>query len=138
MRWVCMVYDLFCVFFFFKQKTAYEMRISDWSSDVCSSDLDLARMVSLNPCIDAILLEVADPSQVLAISQLSHDPRYSWIAPGTARRFKAVSATVEEVAALDPDMVLAGWYLGTATSEALTASGYRNATTGVPGQLTDR
>src|SRR3546814_6820246 len=28
----------FC--FFFKQKTAYEMRISDWSSDVCSSDLD--------------------------------------------------------------------------------------------------
>src|SRR3546814_2810559 len=30
------IYD---VFFFFKQKTAYEMRISDWSSDVCSSDL---------------------------------------------------------------------------------------------------
>src|SRR3546814_1481701 len=30
---------LFCCFFFFKQKTAYEMRISDWSSDVCSSDL---------------------------------------------------------------------------------------------------
>src|SRR3546814_10815195 len=29
----------FCWFFFFKQKTAYEMRISDWSSDVCSSDL---------------------------------------------------------------------------------------------------
>src|SRR3546814_4363769 len=29
----------FVVFFFFKQKTAYEMRISDWSSDVCSSDL---------------------------------------------------------------------------------------------------
>src|SRR3546814_14651940 len=28
-----------CMFFFFKQKTAYEMRISDWSSDVCSSDL---------------------------------------------------------------------------------------------------
>src|SRR3546814_5527375 len=30
---------LLCFFFFFKQKTAYEMRISDWSSDVCSSDL---------------------------------------------------------------------------------------------------
>src|SRR3546814_2821447 len=28
-----------CLFFFFKQNTAYEMRISDWSSDVCSSDL---------------------------------------------------------------------------------------------------
>src|SRR3546814_10577372 len=33
---VCMILS---VFFFFKQKTAYEMRISDWSSDVCSSDL---------------------------------------------------------------------------------------------------
>src|SRR3546814_10456972 len=30
-------------FFFFKQKTAYEMRISDWSSDVCSSDLSASR-----------------------------------------------------------------------------------------------
>src|SRR3546814_9281372 len=29
------------LFFFFKQKTAYEMRISDWSSDVCSSDLHM-------------------------------------------------------------------------------------------------
>src|SRR3546814_5300705 len=44
----CLFYDSFCstvvcfisvFFFFFKQKTAYEMRISDWSSDVCSSDL---------------------------------------------------------------------------------------------------
>src|SRR3546814_7340427 len=35
-----LVYMVFlCFFFFFKQKTAYEMRISDWSSDVCSSDL---------------------------------------------------------------------------------------------------
>src|SRR3546814_5596546 len=31
--------DVLIVVFFFKQKTAYEMRISDWSSDVCSSDL---------------------------------------------------------------------------------------------------
>src|SRR3546814_7738252 len=31
--------DVYMFFFFFKQKTAYEMRISDWSSDVCSSDL---------------------------------------------------------------------------------------------------
>src|SRR3546814_7804999 len=32
-----------CIVFFFKQKTAYEMRISDWSSDVCSSDLRLVQ-----------------------------------------------------------------------------------------------
>src|SRR3546814_1151276 len=37
---------MFCFFFFFfKQKTAYEMRISDWSSDVCSSDLEAIIMV---------------------------------------------------------------------------------------------
>src|SRR3546814_10120427 len=38
---MCFIYfhDFGFVLFFFKQKTAYEMRISDWSSDVCSSDL---------------------------------------------------------------------------------------------------
>src|SRR3546814_4640109 len=35
-------------FFFFKQKTAYEMRISDWSSDVCSSDLSVLEFRSNN------------------------------------------------------------------------------------------
>src|SRR3546814_3370995 len=35
------------VFFFFKQKTAYEMRISDWSSDVCSSDLYAQSLIGL-------------------------------------------------------------------------------------------
>src|SRR3546814_11042499 len=51
-----------CFFFFFKQKTAYEMRISDWSSDVCSSDLieraaDPALIAGINeglaPCFAA-------------------------------------------------------------------------------------
>src|SRR3546814_5027317 len=37
----------FYVFFFFKQKTAYEMRISDWSSDVCSSDLANAEALDI-------------------------------------------------------------------------------------------
>src|SRR3546814_4777000 len=37
--WSCSVVSVVYGFFFFKQKTAYEMRISDWSSDVCSSDL---------------------------------------------------------------------------------------------------
>src|SRR3546814_5455274 len=38
------------LFFFFKQKTAYEMRISDWSSDVCSSDLHLMHRSLVRPC----------------------------------------------------------------------------------------
>src|SRR3546814_3840000 len=43
-----MVRRMYC-FFFFKQKTAYEMRISDWSSDVCSSDLrrdEIAKVIA--------------------------------------------------------------------------------------------
>src|SRR3546814_5217277 len=45
---------LVLVFFFFKQKTAYEMRISDWSSDVCSSDLtSLSRAGRLRAAVDA-------------------------------------------------------------------------------------
>src|SRR3546814_2874860 len=43
---------ILCFFFFFKQKTAYEMRISDWSSDVCSSDLP-AELVALRRGRDA-------------------------------------------------------------------------------------
>src|SRR3546814_3346745 len=52
---------LFCVccVFFFKQKTAYEMRISDWSSDVCSSDLQadqrLAKVV-FEQTVEAIVV----------------------------------------------------------------------------------
>src|SRR3546814_14157840 len=38
--------------FFFKQKTAYEMRISDWSSDVCSSDLDAAALDDRHDIVD--------------------------------------------------------------------------------------
>src|SRR3546814_3586907 len=38
-----------CFFFFFKQKTAYEMRISDWSSDVCSSDLQPGQFAAGQP-----------------------------------------------------------------------------------------
>src|SRR3546814_3787280 len=44
---LCMyIFFSILVFFFFKQKTAYEMRISDWSSDVCSSDLVVATKAS--------------------------------------------------------------------------------------------
>src|SRR3546814_6028438 len=47
------------VFFFFKQKTAYEMRISDWSSDVCSSDLPMVPLDYSDPDGRMIELSVA-------------------------------------------------------------------------------
>src|SRR3546814_4728710 len=59
---VCSVIS-FIFFFFFKQKTAYEMRISDWSSDVCSSDLTLAirrRIAYIIPMYDYVSVTIAD------------------------------------------------------------------------------
>src|SRR3546814_4236186 len=56
------VYSIF--FFFFKQKTAYEMRISDWSSDVCSSDLTVGQRV--------VTLDLKDPAdRAVAARELS-------------------------------------------------------------------
>src|SRR3546814_2713912 len=52
---------LFSFFFFFKQKTAYEMRISDWSSDVCSSDLVQEALVDLPASIAPLPLLVGPP-----------------------------------------------------------------------------
>src|SRR3546814_5098703 len=55
---------MFLLFFFFKQKTAYEMRISDWSSDVCSSESerfeDIQRIIQLNPEIPLALVVERD------------------------------------------------------------------------------
>src|SRR3546814_9822388 len=47
----------FVFFFFFKQKTAYEMRISDWSSDVCSSDLETHELGSIDKLVESINLQ---------------------------------------------------------------------------------
>src|SRR3546814_2193568 len=47
------------LFFVFKQKTAYEMRISDWSSDVCSSDLSLLTAIGRD-CVGALQFLTAD------------------------------------------------------------------------------
>src|SRR3546814_18916822 len=49
---ICRLIKILIIFVFFKQKTAYEMRISDWSSDVCSSDLTRKsqRVGQILPC----------------------------------------------------------------------------------------
>src|SRR3546814_13920608 len=62
----------FLLVFFFKQKTAYEMRISDWSSDVCSSDLVAAAAASLGAALtgrpamlsQGKVIEIAHPDWV--------------------------------------------------------------------------
>src|SRR3546814_12922806 len=56
-------------FFFFKQKTAYEMRISDWSSDVCSSDLH-AIHAAITDCRNAGIDLERDPAVILLARHL--------------------------------------------------------------------
>jgi iron complex transport system substrate-binding protein len=85
-------------------------------------------IVSLNPCTDAILADVAAPGQLLAISHYSKDPASSSMNAVLARRFRATSGSVEEVAMLAPDVVVAGSFLAPATRQALTDLGIRVVT----------
>ena len=84
-------------------------------------------IVSLNPCADAILAEVTAPGQVLAISHYSHDPRGSSMSLVQARRFPATGGTVEEIAALAPDLVVGDSFTAPATRNALRRLGIRFA-----------
>lgn len=77
------------------------------------------RIVSINPCVDAVLVEVADPGQIMAISHYSQDARGTSIPLATAKRFAATSGTAEEVVVLRPDVVLAGAHVSPSTLAAL-------------------
>jgi iron complex transport system substrate-binding protein len=82
-------------------------------------------IVSLNPCSDAILAEVAAPGQLLGISHFSHDPAASSMGVKAARRFRSVSGSVEEIAQLSPDVVVADVFLPATTVQGLRDLGIR-------------
>jgi len=92
-------------------------------------------IVSLNPCSDAVLAEVAAPGQLLAVSHYSHDRASASMDVDLARRFPATSGSVEEVAALDPDVVVAGSFLAPATRQALDDLGIRVVTMTMPADI---
>src|SRR3546814_17994264 len=78
------------LFFFFKQKTAYEMRISDWSSDVCSSDLD-----RLGRRADGVELRAAiDDEEVEAARSEHHHARIDRERHALAAHRSAVAADI--------------------------------------------
>src|SRR3546814_7802349 len=76
-------------FFFFKQKTAYEMRISDWSSDVCSSDL------GFDICDDS----ANDINRLPATTY--HGLQVSWLSTAWMKGVR-VSAGVNNITGKDP------------------------------------
>src|SRR3546814_5355938 len=82
---------VYCLFFFFKKKTAYEMRISDWSSDVCSSDLRV-RAVTVAP--DAIVDALTDNVAVLLLTQVHYKS-------GRVRDMAAITKAAHDAGALE-------------------------------------
>ncbi len=94
-------------------------------------------IVSLNPCTDAVLARIAPPGQVLALSHYSRDPSGSSIPQALARRYGVTGGTVEEVLALDPDVVVAGAFLPPATRAAFADLDIRVETFGIARTVAD-
>src|SRR3546814_2565529 len=98
----------FLCFFFFKQKTAYEMRISDWSSDVCSSDLFM--IDHMGYMLEEDGLTEADFQRLLALMQNG----YGWLkmsAPyrlAKKRGMEPVNEIAKAIVAAAPDRAIWG------------------------------
>src|SRR3546814_15432399 len=88
-----------CVFFFFKQKTAYEMRISDWSSDVCSSDLHAGPRDSTVACFGDQHMRATPRSNLRAVR---HDQKLVLLGQSgqpipNGGRHRSAQATVDSI-----------------------------------------
>jgi len=89
------------------------------------------KIVSNNPCIDAVLAEIADPQTIGAVSLYSHDPESASAPIGWARRFPAIGSSAEELIAARPGLVLSGNYASAGTDAALARAGVRVESFGV-------
>ncbi|MEJ2814536.1 ABC transporter substrate-binding protein [Caulobacter sp. CCG-8] len=91
----------------------------------------LPRVISLNPCLDAVLVHVADRPQVVALSHYARDPQQSSIAK-IALTYPMTYESAEEVIALRPDVVLTAAHSSPATRAALKRLGIRTELFKVP------
>jgi iron complex transport system substrate-binding protein len=90
------------------------------------------RIVSMNPCVDAILMEVATPHQIAAISHYSQDARATSIPLERAFQYPAVSQSAEDVIAAAPDLVITGPHMAIQTLAAFERLGIPLMQVGVP------
>ncbi|WP_253190438.1 ABC transporter substrate-binding protein [Sphingomonas sp. LM7] len=81
--------------------------------------------MSLNPCADAMLVELIPPDRIAAISHYSRDPGASSISMEVARRFAVNHGTAEEILALRPDLVIADSFTSPSTREAFARAGLK-------------
>ena len=86
----------------------------------------------MNPCVDAVLKDVAGPTQIAAISSYSQDPRATSVPMEWAMRYPAVGGSAEDVIAARPDLVIAGPHVSVQTIAALQRLGIPLMQTAVP------
>lgn len=101
-------------------------------ADANSQAGDAVRVMSLNPCIDAILLEVAEPAQIVSISHYSHDPHATSLPLDRARRFAANAGTAEEAIASLPDILLTSGEVPPPTVQAIARAGIHVEVMAIP------
>ena len=94
------------------------------------------RIVSMNLCLDSVLVELVPHEHILALSQYSRDPWRSTIA-AIARELPYTNETAEEVVALKPDLVITSRHSAIATRNALRRVGVRFELFGVPGTVAE-
>ncbi|WP_369059451.1 ABC transporter substrate-binding protein [Caulobacter sp. 73W] len=94
------------------------------------------RIVSMNACLDTVLVRVADRNQIAALSHYARDPHGSTIVD-IARTLPFTYETAEEVVALNPDLVISSAHSSLATRNALKRLGVRQERFSVPDTLAD-
>lgn len=83
------------------------------------------RIVSTNPCADAMLVELVPPDRIAAISHYSQDPAATSMPLEVANHFATTAGTAEEVIALDPDLVLTSSFTPASTRNAYDRAGLK-------------
>jgi iron complex transport system substrate-binding protein len=84
-----------------------------------------SRIISLNPCTDVLLVELADRDQIGALSSYSRDPLQSSMDVAAAARYPSTRGALEEVVAARPSMIVSGNFTPPATRAAYARMGLR-------------
>lgn len=94
-------------------------------------------IVSNNPCIDAILAEIASPGQIAAVSIYSQDPESASAPQKWATALPAIGTSAEEIISARPRLVLTGNLASSGTNAALAKMGIQTLAVGVPVSVED-
>lgn len=95
------------------------------------------RIVSMNPCVDAILHAIAPHTNIAGISHYSQDPSATSVPLAWAKRYPVIGDTAEAVVALRPDLIITSIHTARATRLALERLGVPMLLLGVPGSIAE-